>query len=167
VKKFWIVIMLVCMLSGCGAQEAFETVNDTLMQPEQAAEKQVMLSLPEDAAAPAMESDTAGKLYLCDGYSVTVQTLESGDLQGTIKETTGFDRAALPIIETVQGEVRRYECVWTTTGETEDQIGRFALLDDGSYHYVVTVMADASKAGQLTNQWNQLFSSFSLTDTAP
>ena len=166
-KKFWIVIMLACMLSGCGAQETFETVNDTLRQPEQMPEKQVVLSLPEDAAVPAMESDTAGKLYLCDGYFVTVQTLESGDLQSTIRETTGFDRTALPIIETVQGDVHRYECVWTTTGETEDQIGRFALLDDGNYHYVVTVMADASKVGQLTDQWNQLFSTISLTDTAP
>ena len=166
-KKVWIVMVLVCMLSGCGVQETFETVNDTLYQPEQTLEKQVVLMFPEDTAAPAMESETAGKLYICDGYCVTVQTLESGDLQSTIKNTTGFDKDALSIIETSQKDVRRYECVWTTTGETEDQVGRFALLDDGNYHYVVTVMADASKAGQLTDQWNQLFSSFSLTDTAP
>ena len=158
---------MACILGGCGVQETFETVNDTLYQPELTAAKQVVLELPEEAAVPAMESNTAGKLYLCEGYCVMVQTRESGDLQSTIKDATGFDKDVLPIIETIQGDVHRYECVWTTTGETEDQVGRFTLLDDGNYHYVVTVMADASKAGQLTDQWKQLFSSLSLTDTAP
>ncbi len=159
--------MLASMLSGCGVQETFETVNDTLMQPEQEPAKQVVLELPEDAAVPAMESDAAGSLYLCDGYFMTVQTVKSGDLNSTIKDATGFDRNVLPIIETTQGDVRRYECVWTAAGETGDQVGRLAVLDDGNYHYVVTVMADASKAGQLTGQWNQLFSALALTDTAP
>lgn len=159
--------MLALVLSGCGVQETYETVKDTLMQPEQGLAKQVVLALPEDASVPAMQSDVSGSLYLCDGYFVTVQTLESGDLQSTIKDATGFDRNLLPIIETVQGDVYRYECVWTAAGETEEQIGRLAVLDDGSYHYVVTAMADASKAGQLTTKWNQLFSSLTLTDTAP
>lgn len=166
-KKFWIVIMLACMLSGCGVQETFETVSDTLRQPELGSAKQIVLALPEDAAEPAMESDRAGKLYLCDGYFITVQTVESGDLNSTVKDVTGFERSALPIMETTQGNIHRYECVWTAAGETEDQVGRLTLLDDGNYHYVVTVMADASKIGQLTDEWNQLFSALSLTDTAP
>ncbi len=166
-KKIWIVILLALVLSGCGVQETFETVNDTLDQQSSALAKQVVLELPEDAAVPAMESDVSGRLYFCDGYFVTVQTVESGDLNSTIKETTGFDRNTLPIIETTQGDVRRYECVWTSAGETEEQIGRLAVLDDGSHHYVVAVMADASKAGELTGRWNQLFSSFTLADTAP
>ncbi len=166
-KKFWILIPLVLLLTGCRAQETFETVNDVYAEPNEIPAQQVMLMLPEDAAVPAMESDTAGKLYLCDGYTVTVQTLEAGDLNRTLKETTGFSRENLAVMETGQEKLRRYECVWTAAGEGEDQVGRATILDDGNYHYVVTVMASASQAGDLSQTWNQLFSSFSLADTEP
>ena len=166
-KKILILIMLSCVLCGCGVQETFETVSDTVLLPQQALAKQVVLTLPEDAAVPAMESDMAGQLYLCDDYFITVHTSVSGDLNATIKEVTGFDRDMLSVMETTQGQTRRYECVWVAAGEEEQQVGRMAILDDGNYHYVVTVMADASKSGNLTDSWNQLLSSFSLADTAP
>ena len=41
-------------------------------------------------------------------------------------------------------------------------MGRAAVLDDGRYHYVLTVQADAARSGELTETWNQLFSGFSL-----
>ena len=166
-KKIWILIILSFVLCGCSVQETFETVNDTVLQPQQVLAKQMILTLPEDAAVPAMESDMTGQLYLCDDYFITVQTALSGDLNATIKETTGFDRDMLSVIETTQGQIHRYECVWVAAGEEEQQVGRMAILDDGNYHYVVTVMADASKSGDLTDSWNQLLSSFSLADTAP
>lgn len=166
-RKFWILIPLVLLLTGCRAQETFETVDDVYAEPEDIPVQQVVLELPEDAAVPAMESDSAGKLYLCDGYTVTVQTVEAGDLNRTLKETTGFSGDDLAVLETGQEELRRYECVWTAAGEAEDQVGRAMILDDGNYHYVVTVMAGASQAGDLNQTWNRIFSSFSLTDTAP
>lgn len=166
-KKFWILLLVVLLLSGCRAQETFETVDDVYAEPAEIPAQQVILELPEDAAVPALESDTSGKLYLCDGYAVTVQTLEAGNLNGTIKEVTGFSRDTLDIISTSRAGVHRYECVWTAVGETGDQVGRAVILDDGNYHYAVCVMGDAGIAGDMSKTWNSILTSFSLADTAP
>lgn len=166
-KKIWLCFLAVLLLAGCKAQETFETVNDVYAQPQADEPQKVVLALPEDVAVPAMESDGAGKLYLCDGYTVTVQTMESGDLNRTLKDTTGFSRDVLDVIETTWGALQRYECVWTAAGEAGDQVGRAVILDDGDYHYAVSVMADAATAGELSSAWNEIFRSVSLTDTAP
>ena len=164
-KKFWILLPVILLLTGCKAQETFETMDDVYVQPADVPAQRVVLALPEEAAMPAMESDVSGKLYLCDGYTVTVQTLQAGDLNSTIKETTGFSRDALDVITTSKAGLSRYECVWTAAGETGDQVGRAVVLDDGNYHYVVCIMGDAAIAGDMNKTWNEILTSFSLADT--
>ena len=43
-------------------------------------------------------------------------------------------------------------------------MGRAAILDDGSYHYVLTCMTDASNAHALQESWQTLFDSFTLAE---
>lgn len=164
-KKCWIIAALALLLTGCGAQETFETVLDVYQEEALPPAMQVQMMLPDDAAVPAMENGQTGQIYLCDGYSVTVQTLMSGDLNRTLLESTGFSRDNLPLIETARDGVRRYECVWTAASEAGDQVGRAVVLDDGSYHYVVTVMADAVRAGALQSDLQRVIDSVRLTDT--
>ena len=57
----------------------------------------------------------------------------------------------------------QYEYVWSTPGEAEDQICRGIILDDGFYHYAVTVMADYSQAGELQETWQSVFESVVLS----
>ncbi len=166
-KKCWILLVLAVFLSGCGAQQTFETIADVYSDADAAQMQQVVLELPEDAAVCTIEHDTAGKLYLCDGYSVIVQTLSAGDLDRTVQELTGFSKDALMIVETVQNGTICYEFVWTAAGEGEEQIGRAAVLDDGAYHYTVSVMAEASNAGRFSDAWQGMFDSICLTDIAP
>ena len=160
-KKLWIIPALLLLLTGCGAQETFETIAD-VYTPGQPTMQQVVLTLPEDAAVPTLISGDAGKLYLCNGYVLTVQTFTGGDLNKTLTQLTGFSRDSLQPVETVRGGVKRYDCAWTAAGEGEDQVGRAAILDDGTYHYAVTVMAGASKMRELSETWQNILDSFSL-----
>ncbi len=156
------VLALALLLGGCAATPTFETLADAYA-PEQTPQRQILCDIPQDAAAPAIQSQQ-GKLYLCDGYEVTLQTLAAEDLDQTMKMLTGFERAALTVMETKDGEFTRYECVWTSAGEGGDAVGRAAVLSDGSYHYCVSAMAAQDRAGDLREAWQMLFASFRLSD---
>ena len=153
---------LALLLCGCGAAETFETVEDEYLQPAMAPMQQVVVLLPEDISMAVMENDQTGTLYLCDGYTVTLQTLPGGNLEQTLRETTGFSREQLGAIQTQQEGITRTQCVWTAAGEEEEQVGRLTVLDDGNYHYVLACMTDASRAESLHDVWQELFDSFRL-----
>lgn len=162
-KKCWILLFLLVFLSGCGAQQTFETLSDDYVQPVAVTMQQLQLELPEDAAVMTLENRENGMLYMCEDYVVTTQTMVSGDLESTVKTTTGFTSDALRILQTAAGEIDRYECVWVAAGETDSQVCRACILDDGSYHYIVTIMADSAAAGKLNDQWQSIMNSIQLT----
>ena len=159
-KKWTVLLVLLLFLTGCGGEKDFETVGD-VYAPETLTPRQVMLTLPDDAAAQTISSDD-GRLYLCDGYTVTVQTLQGGDLEKTVREVTGFSPDRLTLLETEKDGFSCYSCVWSAAGEGGDQIARTVILDDGNFHYAVTAMADSTSAGQLSDTWLALFRSVSL-----
>lgn len=161
-KKLWIFVITLLLFSGCGAQETFETVSDAYAKPVSTAIRQVILDVPQDAGMEVLQSADAGEIYLCDGYTVTVQTMASGDLDKTLRAVTGYARENLDVLQTRQEDFKRYECVWTAAGETQTQIGRACVLDDGDYHYVVTAMAGEDLSGDLAEVWKALFDSFRL-----
>lgn len=164
-KKCWILLVLTLFLTGCGAQQTFETVSDVQNVSAMAQMQQVELALPKEAATASMENPDAGKIYLCDGYTLTVQTMEAGDLDRTLRQLTGYSREQLTVMETQRSGIARYESVWTAAGEGGDQIGRAVILDDGSYHYAVTVMGDFTTAGDLTPVWQEILGSVKLVST--
>lgn len=162
--KKLLVCFVIVLLCGCSAQTVFETVEDVPVVQAAATARQLKLTLPEEAAIETMESP-AGSLYICDGYTVSLQTLEGGDLDRSIRALTGLSGDALTVIKTRYADLSRYDTVWTSASESGDQTGRLAILDDGAYHYAVTVMADARDAGGLTGQWNELLGSIELVST--
>lgn len=164
-KKCLILVGLVFLLTGCGSQPTLETVTDEYVQPVMAQMQQVLVSLPEDASVAVLEDETAGTIYLCDGYTVTLQTTQAGDLTKTLQSATGFSKEDLRLIQTQYGGLTRTDGVWTAAGEQEDQLGRFAVLDDGSYHYVLTCMMDASRTQSLQPVVDELFDSFRLVSS--
>ena len=60
--------------------------------------------------------------------------------------------------------MKRYDFVWASAGENGDMLGRAVILDDGNYHYCLSVQrpADPEKTSQVV--WSQVFQSFSLAD---
>jgi hypothetical protein len=160
VKKWWLLLMICAMLSGCGAEETFETVADEFLEVA-AVPRQVMVVLPPEAAAPASESD-AGTIYICDGYEIMLQTLTGGDLDATLRTVSGYGWEELTVVESRQGDYKRYDLVWACAGEEGERIGRGAVLDDGNYHYVLCVLSDADRVQEYEEVWSALFSSYSL-----
>lgn len=160
-KKSVVFLLLSFMLTGCAAEDTFETVADEWVQSAAAPMGEVFVSLPEEAAAPVSESEN-GTLYQCDGYEILLQTLASGDLDTTLRTVTGHGREDLTLLETRAGDIKRYDLVWSCLGEEGEQVGRACILDDGNYHYVLTVLADADRAGEFETVWEELFSSYSV-----
>lgn len=161
-KKLWVIPLLLLLLAGCGKKPALETVSDQLDTPVVSTMQRIQLQLPPELSAPVLESEDTGRLYLCDDYTLTLQTVEAGDLQRTIRNLTGMEKDNLQIIQTRQGDIKRYQWVWSTAGENGTQIGRACLLDDGAYHYVLTAFSDERKAEKVQSQWKEVFASFTL-----
>lgn len=158
-KKLWVIVVAILLFTGCSKN--YETMNDAYEPIEPAAVKTVVFSMPEDAAVPVISGDN-GKIYFCDGYEITVQTLNAGNLDKTLETLTGFIGDHLTVMQTSIGGIHRYSCAWTAAGEGGDQIGNVTILDDGNYHYCLSVLAPSQEAGSLQATWAALMSSFQL-----
>ena len=161
-KRMLMIPLLALLLAGCGGEKTMETVSDVQAAPVVANVQRIQLQLPPELSAPALQSQETGSLYLCEDYSLTVQTVDSGDLQKTIRNATGMDQKDLQIQKTQKGDAKCYQWVWTTGGETGIQVGRGCVLDDGKYHYVLTALADETVAGDVQPVWREIFASFCL-----
>ena len=160
-KKIALFLLLALTLTGCAAEETFETVADELVLPAMAQPEEVLVNLPGETAMPAMESDN-GRFYLASDYEIHIQTLEAGDLNRTIRTISGYEKDALTVMETNPEGIRRYEFVWSCAGENGDRLGRAVVLDDGTYHYTMTVLRDADTTETTQIVWNDVFDSFTL-----
>lgn len=161
-KKGWsIIILTAVLLAGCGTQETFETLADIYAHGPMREPREVTVRLPREAAAVANSAEDA-VLYLCDGFDVTVQTFSGGDLDGTVRNVTGYSREDLTVIETGAGPYMRYDIAWSCAGEGEDQICRAVILDDGVYHYAVSCMGNQSDYKKVAAKWEEIFDSFDL-----
>ena len=164
-KKVFVVCLLVCLLLGC-TSPSYETVMDTMPLILHNAPKEIKLQLPPGTVQPVFENKNTDKLYFCDGYEMILRTVEGGDLQKTVKDISGYDIDDLTVVETKQQELKRYEFVWTAAGENGDRVGRTAVLDDGIYHYTLSLVADAQLAGQLRQTWEDIISTFAVVSIA-
>ena len=160
-RKRCVVALLALLLSGCGAQETFETISDEQIQPVSAEMREILVDLPADAASPVSESE-AGRMYQCGDYDIYCQTVSAGDLDATVRTLCGFGRDGVTIVETLMDGCKRYDFVWACAGETGERLGRAAILDDGNYHYCLSVLADAETAGEIKGVWQEIFDSFGL-----
>lgn len=154
-------LLLVLVLTGCGAAETFETIADEMVFS-QAAPREIHVALPEETVLPVMETD-AGQLYICRDYEVSVQTLAGGDLDATVRTLSGFGVGDVNVVETVSDGFTRYDFVWSSAGETGDQVGRACIISDGVYHYCVTAMAPEEQAQQYREIWNGMFETVTIS----
>lgn len=157
-----LILAMMLLLTGCGDEETLETIADEAVRMVSAQPREIRVDLPEEAVLPAMESDS-GVLYMCKDFDVSIQTLDGGDLQKTIRTVSGYSADDLTVLQTADGDFTRSEFVWTTAGEFGDQVGRAAIVDDGHYHYVLTAMIDAENAWQYQEIWNGMFESFTVS----
>ena len=157
--KRWIVLLtFTALLCGCQAEETLETVNDEWIVPVMAQPREISVRLPDNAVTPVLEQDSR-QLYMAQDYEIILETLTSGDLNDTIRALSGYEKDQLTVLKTEQGDADRYEFVWTAAGESGDRLGRAVILDDGEYHYCMSVLRDP---GETLIVWQDVFRSFSL-----
>ena len=156
--KRWLWLLLPVLLCGCGAEETLETVADEWVVPVMAQPREVSLRLPEELAMPVLEVEDR-KLYLAEDYEIMLETMASGDLDATIRSLTGYGSDRLTVIRTGYHDTDRYDFVWSAAGESGERLGRGAILDDGTYHYCLSVLRDPEESLIV---WQDVFSSFSL-----
>ena len=156
--KRWLWLLLPVLLCGCGAEETLETVADEWVVPVMAQPREVSLRLPEELAMPVLEVEDR-KLYLAEDYEIMLETMASGDLDATIRSLTGYGSDRLTVIRTGYHDTDRYDFVWSAAGESGERLGRGAILDDGTYHYCLSVLRDPEES-LIVRQ--DVFSSFSL-----
>ena len=161
-KKMVAILLIVLMLSGCAVQ-TFEKVEDDNDITAMAEPATLLVDLPEDAAVPAMQGAT-GSLYFCDGYDIMVEIMASGNLNDTLQSLTGFGQDELEMIRTRRCGVDCYEGAWSAAGEAGDHVGRVLVLDDGKFHYCVTVLTLAEDAGSCAEDWKEILDSVALAE---
>lgn len=158
-KKYCLLLIFAIVLCGCSAEETFETVSDEIVSPVMAQPREISVRLPEDAVAPVLESESR-QIYMSEDYEITIETLSAGDLNATIQTLSGYPKDALTVVKTQSGEAARYEFVWVSTGEQGQRLGRAVILDDGQYHYCMSILRDAEEVTQIV--WSDVFNSFVL-----
>lgn len=151
-RKYWIFVVTAMLLAGCSTQaDTFEYVAD-VEQTAAPVMRRLTVVLPEAAESPVSETDNCA-IYECDGYEICLQTLASGNLDSSIRTLTGFERERLTVMRTDREGTDCYQFVWASG---EDQVGRGMVLDDGCYHYCVTVF------GEESGEWDSIFDSVEL-----
>lgn len=160
-KKWMLLLCLPLMLCGCSAEETFETIADEQVLSVMASPRQITVELPEGTAAPVLERE-GEQVYLCEAHEIMLETRSAGDLTGTIRSICGYEKEDLTVMETQWQDVTKYEFVWAAAGETGDRLGRAVILDDGQYHYCMSVLRDAQGAHGSAD-WDRVFASFTLT----
>lgn len=161
-KKIVGLLLISAFLCGCSTEQTVERVYDELLIPAMAPAKELTVELPEEAAESVLAGEDGSRLYFCDGYCLSIQTLASGDLNRTLRVVCGFGAEKLTLLETAAGGLKRWDWTWSCAGEGGTQVGRGAILDDGDHHYCLTVQADETDSGALDDRWDALFSSVSL-----
>ena len=160
-KKWLLLLLMTGLLSGCGAEDTFETVADELVQPVMLQPRFVCVDLPGETALPVVENDN-GRIYICNDYEIVLQTMASGDLEETMEIMSGLGAEDMTVMETTSDGIRRYEFVWAAAGEGGDQTGRGVILDDGNYHYCLSVLRFADLPEKTQINWEDVFGSFCL-----
>ena len=161
-KKVCWILLLALFLSGCAAEETFETVADEWVAPVMAKPRQVSVRLPDNAVAPVLEN-ASQQVYMSETYEIVIENLSAGDLDATVQTLSGYSKDELTILETQWEDVTRYEFVWASAGEQGDRLGRAVILDDGDYHYCLSVLRDAENTERSQIVWSDVFNSFTLT----
>lgn len=160
-KRCVLLMLLMLTLCGCAAEEVLETVSDELVLSAMAQPREITVNLPDNAVSPVLESDSR-QMYLSEDYEILLETLSGGDVDATIRSLTGYEKDKLIVMQTQWDGVERYEFVWVAAGETGDRLGRGVILDDGNYHYCMSVLRDAENQKMSQIVWRDVFASFHL-----
>lgn len=162
--KKWIlgiVLLFGVFLCGCAGTESFEVIGDNIDELPIAAPAKVQLTLPKDSTLSVM-SGSDWQCYEEEHYQIIVQTYPSGDLSQTLQRVTGYQKENLSVMEISGGNIDKFLCAWSAVSEEGELVGRCAVLDDGVYHYCLSILVDADVSGEIRETLDAVFATYSL-----
>ena len=95
-RKWVLWTILPLLLCGCGREETFEIVSDEAVVPVMATPRQIAVDLPEDAVSPVLDQE-GEQMYLCDGYDIFIEICTAGDVSGTVRSLSGYEKQDLTV----------------------------------------------------------------------
>ena len=162
--KKWMVglVLLLCLtFCACSSVETFEIISDVIVVGQVSEPAKVSVRIPDDAALAVM-SGNDGQSYEGDHYQIVIQTYAAGDLNKTLRYVTGYNSEQLNLMEVPSEGYNKYLGAWSSVSGEGELVGRCAVLDDGLYHYCLSVLVDANMSGEMRDEIDALFADYSL-----
>lgn len=165
-KRILVCVMAAAMLSGCAAEPVYETIGNAMEDTQPvAAPGTIELVLPEDAQMQVVEDEFGSKSYRIGDNEVWTQVRTGGDISATMEQVTGISAEALTVMEYQLMDMPCYELAWITATEEGMKVARTAVIDDGNYHYCVSLMMPEEKAESLGDSFSELLSGLRVSGT--
>lgn len=166
-KKCVVWVMAALLLTGCAAEPVYETIGDVWANSEPvSAPGMIEFAMPDGAQMEVLE-ESASRCYTVGEWEIWTQVCPGGDIRSTMAQVTGIGADALTIVTRQMQGMACYETAWSTTGEDGMKVGRTAVMDDGNYHYCVSVTVPETDANEVAEFYGQILDSVTVSDTAP
>lgn len=160
-RMIWLALLVAVALCGC-SKETYEVLGNVDIELKDITPAQIQLNVPEGDTLTVIKGDD-GMLYLGEDYEISLQTLSSGNLDQTLQTVTGYSKENITVMEIAEDDVDRYVCAWSAVSEEGELVGRCTVLDDGRFHYCLTVLIKADKAGEVRDAVDAMFAAYSLS----
>lgn len=160
--RFFVLISLVLVLSGCSLQTAaWETVTDRISE-----QKQAVYDITVGISESALTDQTDHcRHYETQSLQVEAHTFQASDLNGAVRYLSGFEAEKLTILQTSRFALPEYQFAWYSQTEEGGRLYRADLVMDGMTCYAV-VCSFPEEAGETAwSEARQVFSSFGLSPT--
>ncbi len=158
--KWLVVICCLILLTGCGAQPVWETVEDGI--PE---ELPVLHTYEIALDLPLTYLGGSGENILYQSGTAEVETVSfyAADLDAAVRQLSGFSPEQLNMVKTVRDDLPEYQFAWFSQTEEGGRLFRADLVMDGTACYAVVCSAPETSE-DFHAQARAVFSAFTLSE---
>ena len=163
-KKLLVLVGIVGMLTGCGAEPTWEYVQDRIMPEEVVCWQQeaytISLGIPQDCEL--LEEELGRSVYGKDDLKVEKRVFLTSGKENAIKAVSGLDASQLTVMETTRFGMPEYQFAWYQEQEQGGRLCRADLIVHDQECYAVICSSDVEVGNAHEQEIRQVFSSFGL-----
>ena len=157
---------LTALLCGCAAETTtWETVDDTIVEASAPAEEPYIITfgVPEGVGIePIHEGNRNLYLHEDGAYEILSDVVTAPNADDAIRQVSGFDAGDLDVVETTRFGLPEYRFAWTSASDEGTYVSQAAVVEDGSYYYVLVFSAREEVGNAYDNCAEAVFDSFGI-----
>ena len=165
-KTVCLVLMILLLLTGCGAAPVWETVEDFVPEVPVSAWQEdartVQIRVPEGTVLA--EAADGYQLYEAGELLIETSTFLASDLDTAVRRLSGYERDRLMILQTTKFDLPEYQFAWYSQTEEGGRLCRADLVMDGMTCYAVVCSTPEAAGDSYDTQSRQVFASFDLSE---